>query len=205
MQALRTYIEQFTSAQLSEADYETMSVAFTKKKLRRKQFFLQEGDVCKHFAFVVRGCLRQYSIDEKGGEHITQFAIENNWVGDRESWMLLSPSPYHVDVLEDCELLLVTYAQLQSLVKAVPAVALLMWELDQRYFIATQKRLHSFITCSAAERYAALVRQHPDYLQRFSQHMIASYLGIAPETLCRRRAKPRSHNLSCLALYGFLE
>jgi CRP-like cAMP-binding protein len=190
MQALRALFEQSTSAQLTAADFAAIAEAFTSKKLRRKQFLLQEGDVCRHFAFVVQGSLRQYSTDEQGGEHITQFAVENNWVGDRESWMLLTPSPYNVDVLEDCELLLVTYSQLQLLVKAVPAVAMLMWELDQHYFIATQKRLHSFVTGTAEERYAALACQHPDYVKRFPQHMIASYLGIAPETLCRRRARP---------------
>jgi CRP-like cAMP-binding protein len=187
MQALRAYIEQFTPGLLSDADFAEMSAAFTSKKLRRKQFLLQEGDVGKYFAFVLKGCLRQYSINDKGCEHITQFAAENCWVGDRESWMLLTPSRYNIEALEDCELLLITYAHLQKLIKAVPTIAALMWELDQQHFIAAQRRLHSFISGTAEERYAALVEQHPDYIKRFSQHMIASYLGISPETLCRRR------------------
>jgi CRP-like cAMP-binding protein len=133
--------------------------------------------------------LRQYSVDEKGQEHIMQFAVENWWVGDRESFLMLTPSKFNIDVLEDCQLLLITNADLQELFHTVPTIAVMTREMDQRNFIATQKRLYASIGHSAEERYAELLREHPDYLQRFPQHMIASYLGISPETLSRVRHK----------------
>ncbi len=189
MQALRTYIDQYTSGTLSDADFAVISSAFTPRKLRRRQYLLQAGEVCRHFAFVVEGALRQYSVDEKGTEHILHFGVENWWVGDRESFVMLTPSKYHIDALEDCQLLLITNAGLQELLHAVPAFAVMVREMDQRNFIATQKRLYASIGHSAEERYEQFTKQHPDYLQRFPQHMIASYLGISPETLSRVRHK----------------
>jgi CRP-like cAMP-binding protein len=102
---------------------------------------------------------------------------------------MLIPSRYNIDALEDCQLLLITYAHLQELFQTVPAIAVMTREMDQRNFIATQKRLYASIGHSAEERYAELLKEHPDYLQRFPQHMIASYLGISPETLSRVRHK----------------
>jgi CRP-like cAMP-binding protein len=189
MQVLRTYIDRYTAGTISDADFAMVSAAFTPRKLRRRQFLLQAGEVCKYFAFVLEGALRQYNVDEKGVEHILQFAVENWWVGDRESFLMLTPSKFNIDVLEDCQLLLITNANLQELFHTVPAIAVMTREMDQRNFIATQKRLYASIGHSAEERYEELVKRHPDYLQRFPQHMIASYLGISPETLSRVRHK----------------
>jgi CRP-like cAMP-binding protein len=182
-------MDQYTSSTISDVDFAVVSAAFTPRKLRRRQFLLQAGEVCKYFAFVLEGALRQYNVDEKGQEHIMQFAVENWWVGDRESFLMLTPSRYNIDALEDCQLLLITNAHLQELFQTVPAIAVMTREMDQRNFIATQKRLYASIGHSAEERYAELLKEHPDYLQRFPQHMIASYLGISPETLSRVRHK----------------
>jgi CRP-like cAMP-binding protein len=189
MHALRTYIETNTATTLSEEDFALVLPAFTPKRLRRRQYLLQEGEVCKYFAFVLQGALRQYSVNGKGTEHIIHFAVENWWIGDRESFVMLTPSPYNIDALEDSDLLLITHPQLQELVRSVPAMAMLVRALDQRNFIATQKRLHASIGYTAEERYAELQQQHPEFLQRFPQHMIASYLGVTPETLSRVRQK----------------
>src|SRR4051794_16717545 len=71
------------------------------KKLRRKQYLLQEGDVSRYENFVTKGCLRTYQIDEKGQEHIVQFAIEDWWIGDMYSFLTQKPSKYNIDALED--------------------------------------------------------------------------------------------------------
>lgn len=189
MQAFRTYIDAGIASPVSDADFAQICAAFTPLKLKKRAFLLRAGEVCKHFAFVLEGALRLYSIDEKGTEHVLSLGVENWWVGDRESCVLLTPSPYYIDALEDASLLLITHAQMLALIRTVPAMAELMRELDQRHAAATQRRLEAAISSTAEERYVAFLAQYPSYEQRFPQHLIASYLGILPETLSRIRAK----------------
>src|SRR3954462_1397356 len=93
---------------LTKEEQETIKTFFSPKKLRSKQYLLQEGDVCKYLAFVEKGILRSYTIDNKGNEHIIQFAFEGWWIGDQYSFLTGEPSTYNIDVLEDVELLLLT-------------------------------------------------------------------------------------------------
>lgn len=189
MQVLRDYIDQQTRSTISDADFALVTAELLPYKLRKKQFLLQAGEVCQYQSFVVQGALRLYSVDARGNKHIHVLGVENMWIGDRESWSQLTPSPYYIEAVEDSELLLINCPQAQGLVRTVPLVAELVRIQDERNAIATQKRLHDAISCSAEERYAAFIAQHPRYVQRFSQVMIASYLGISPETLSRIRAK----------------
>jgi CRP-like cAMP-binding protein len=189
MQVLRDYIDQQTRSTISDADFALVTAELLPYKLRKKQFLLRAGEVCQYQAFVMQGALRLYTMDARGNKHIHVLGVENMWIGDRESWSQLTPSPYYIEALEDSELLLINCPQAQGLVRTVPLVAELVRIQDERNAIATQKRLHDAISCSAEERYAAFIAQHPTYVQRFSQLMIASYLGISPETLSRIRAK----------------
>jgi CRP-like cAMP-binding protein len=189
MQAFRTYMDSHLATPVSDAEFAAVCAPFAVKQLKKREFLLRAGEVCKCYAFVLRGALRLYSVDERGGEHLLSFGVENWWVGDRESCVLLTPSSYYIDALEDAELLLITHAQMQDLRRTLPAMAELMSTLDRRHDIAAQKRLHAALSCSAEERYTAFVAQHPDYLRRFPHHMIASYLGILPETLSRIRSR----------------
>lgn len=189
MQAFRTYIDAGISTPVSDADFIRICAAFTPKKLKKRAFLLRAGEVCKHFAFVLTGALRLYSVDDKGGEHVLTLGVENWWVGDRESCVLLVPSRYYIDALEDASLLLITHAQMQELLRTVPAMAELMQGLDRRHATATQRRLEAAISCTAEERYLAFLAQYPGFVHRFPQHLIASYLGILPETLSRIRTR----------------
>ncbi|WP_026464367.1 Crp/Fnr family transcriptional regulator [Adhaeribacter aquaticus] len=186
-EALFNYIFRYTGLQLSETEMELVTSAFTFKKLRKKQYLLQEGEICKYFAFIVQGAMRQYSVDEKGVEHILQLAIENWWIGDRESYLMLTPTPYNIDAWEDSELLLITRADLLNLFDQVPAISQMTRQMDDKNSFATQRRLKATISYSAEKRYQDFLTTHPDFLQRFPQHQIASYLGITKETLSRIR------------------
>lgn len=185
--ALFQYINRYTSTPLSESELELIEKSFTPKKVRKNQYFLQAGDICMHFAFIVKGAMRQYTIDDKGAEHIVQLAIENWWVGDRESWVMSTPSIYNIHAWEDTEMLTLTRADCLKLVREFPAFEEMVRAMDERSFIATQKRITSSISFSAEKRYVDLMNRYPDFLRRFPQHIIASYLGITKETLSRVR------------------
>jgi CRP-like cAMP-binding protein len=184
---LRNYIDTQLADTVSDEEFGLIKQAFVGKKIRRKQYLLQEGDVCKYIAFIVKGAMRQYSVDTKEMEHIVRFGIENWWMSDRESFIMLTPSRYNIDAVEDTDLLMITNASLQELRAHSPSFTKLGQLLDGRSYIAAQKRIHASISLTAEERYLDLLKSNPDFLQRFPQNMIASYLGISPETLSRIR------------------
>jgi CRP-like cAMP-binding protein len=148
---------------------------------------LHEGKVCKYGAFIVKGAMRQYSVDDKGAEHFVHLFIENSWAFDRESFVMLTPSIYNIDAWEDTEMLLITRADYLNLLNSIPAMVEMSRKMDERNIIATQGRLNSTISFSAEKRYADFSSRHPEFLQCFPQHIIASYLGITKETLSRIR------------------
>ena len=184
--SLLSYIKNHSVTPLTGSDIEVIQDAFVPKKIRKRQYLLQEGQVCKYAAFIVKGAMRQYSVDEKGVEHIIRLCIENWWVLDRESWSKGTPSVYNIDAWEDSDLLLITNIDHLSHL-GIPAVNEMILKMDENFAIATQKRLSS-LSLSAEERYAELVKVYPEFLQRFPQHIIASYLGITKETLSRIRS-----------------
>jgi Cyclic nucleotide-binding domain len=103
-----TYINSYTTAPLTEGEIDLIQGFFISKKFRKRKYFLQEGEVCKYTAFITKGAMRQYKVDEKGEGHIIKLHIENWWANDRESLMNKTPSIYFIDAWEDTEALLVT-------------------------------------------------------------------------------------------------
>ena len=184
-------LEQYISskANISKADFETIQSVFVPKKLRKKQYFLQEGDVCNRIAFICNGCMRLYRVDAKGTEHIVQFAFENWWITDRESALTKLPSMYNIDAIEDTDMLMTTPEQLDSLSLTIPAFGDMMRQLQAKNFIAIQKRINATLSYSAEEKYRELLHLQPEILLRAPLSMVASYLGITRETLSRIRNK----------------
>ena len=186
-ESLIKYINSYTSTALTESQVALIKNAFVPKKFRKRQYFLQEGQVCKYSAFIIKGAMRQYSVDDKGAEHIVNLFIENWWASDRESFVMLTPSIYNIDAWEDTDALLLTKADYLNLLDPIPALIEMSRKLDEKHSIALQKRLNSSISFPAEKRYADLANTYPEFLQRFPQHIIASYLGITKETLSRIR------------------
>jgi CRP-like cAMP-binding protein len=181
------YIERKSLVKLSEEERDLIMTKLKPKKLRKRQFFLQEGDVCKYMGFVVKGATRMFSVDERGHEHILRFGLEDWWVGDFESFHLLTPSKYYVEALEDTEMLLITSEQLMDMSRTIRAISEMLESLNRGGAIANNKRMHAAISLTAEERYEDLARTYPHFLNRFPLNMIASYLGVSPETLSRIR------------------
>lgn len=184
---LRRNIEEKVA--LTEAEWLLCKSLFSPKKLRKKQYFLQEGDVCRYTAFLEKGAMRSYSIDEKGNEHIIQFALEGWWITDLYSFYTGEPSTYTIDALEDSEILQITQPNYEELMKQVPVMERYFRLLLQNRLIALQRRLSGNLSFSAEQKYRWLLQAHPDIFQRVPQHVIASYLGITKETLSRIRGR----------------
>lgn len=187
MHRLFDYINRNVTTPISEQDFEILLSHFIYKKIRRKQYFLQKGEVCKYGAFILKGSMRKYYIDDKGAEHIVDLYIEDWWAADRESYTMLTPTIYDIDACEDCEVLLLTNENVIKITNEFPAFNELRLKMDLNHYIANQKRVTSSISFSAEKRYLNFIENHPDFLQRFPQHYIASYLGITKETLSRVR------------------
>jgi CRP-like cAMP-binding protein len=177
---------------LTTGEEEIIRTYLTPKKLRKKQYLLQEGDVCRSIAFVEKGALREYSVDENGNEQIIQFAIEGWTISDLYSFLTGEPATYSIDALEDSELVLISKAAHEELLSKNPRYETYIRLQVTGAYLALQKRLNSVLSLSPEERYKNLVQSSPDLVQRFPQHMIASHMGLTPETLSRIRRKIRS-------------
>lgn len=174
---------------IAEEDFTFCKTLFLPKKLRKRQYLLQEGDVCKYTAFVEKGILRTYTVDDKGTEHILQFSLEGWWIADLYSFLTGESSAFNIEALEDCELLLITKPSWDVLLEKIPAFERYFRIIIQNNLIATQRRLMGTLSETAEEKYIKLLKSHPDCVQRVPQHMIASYLGITRETLSRIRGQ----------------
>src|SRR6218665_494078 len=184
---LLDYINQYSKTPLTSEEEALIVATFQPKKLRKKQYYLQEGDVCKYAGFIVKGAMRQYRVDEKGVEHIVHLFIENYWANDRESSTMLTPSVYNIDAWEDTELLVITRADMLDLMEKIPALVEMIRLMDERNAIANQRRLNATLSNTAEKRYEEFANNHPQFIQRFPQHLIASFLGITKEPLSRIR------------------
>jgi CRP/FNR family transcriptional regulator, anaerobic regulatory protein len=157
------------------------------KVLRRRQYVLQEGNVCRSISFLIGGTGRLLSIDDKGLEHTLTLSVEGEWITDYESFHWQTSSKYYLEIMEKSKLLLLNHADYQHLTGVVPIVRDAMRLIELDHHIACLHRLHSAISLSAWERYDLLKRGRPDFVRRFPQATLASFLGISAETLCRVR------------------
>ncbi len=174
---------------ISNEEFEYAKTLFVSKKLRKKRFLLDEGETCIYTTFVEKGLLRSFTIDDKGSEHILQFAMEGWWTGDLYSFLTGEPSEYNIEALEDSDLLLITKPSWDLLLNEVPAFERYFRILIQNNLIATQRRLMGTMSTTAEERYNKLINDFPEINQKVPQHMIASYIGVTRETLSRLRSQ----------------
>lgn len=186
-EALFEYIQELSGQTLSADDKQIITTHFKPKKIRKRQYFLQEGDVCKYAGFIVKGAAKTYTVDEKGHEHILKLSVEDWWLADFESYYHLKPSRFNIEALEDMEILQITNAVVEEFIKPIPAFSAMQNVLSQNNTIAAQKRMQSAISQTGEERFQELVNDYPHFIQRFSQNLIASYLGLTPESLSRIR------------------
>jgi CRP-like cAMP-binding protein len=166
----------------SEENNELM-LRFTERKVKRRQFILQQGDVCRHFMFIVSGCLKMYAVDKNGKEHNIQFAAENDWATDLSSFYAEKPSQLYIEAVEPTILLQIKHEDLLHLYINYHKFDHNFRVIIEQKFIELQNRVLQNISLTAEERYEFFLKQYPNLSNRLPNTQIASYLGITPEFL----------------------
>jgi len=173
---------------LNEGEKDVFISMLQTKKIKRKEFLLHEGEVCKHSAFVISGCLRGYSIDKNGTEHVLSFAPADWWMADMYSLLSQQPGVLNIEALEDTEMLLLSKINQEKLYTQIPAFERFFRILAEKSLVANQQRLIDRLSLSGQERYAKFCQRYPTLINHLPQKQIAAYIGVTPEFLSRTRA-----------------
>lgn len=182
-------ILQYVSRHISLTEEETafFTSQLRTRLLRKRQYLLQAGDVSRSEYFVNSGCLRAYTVDDKGLEHVVQFAIEDWWINDMYSFLTQTPATYFIEAMEDSEVIMINKEAYDELLIRIPKFDRMFRIMLQGAFIAHQRRIIENMSLPAHERYLLFQQRYPQFEQRLPQHQVASYLGITPESLSRIR------------------
>ncbi|WP_131538368.1 Crp/Fnr family transcriptional regulator [Pedobacter nototheniae] len=184
-------IEQFkkyfqSKIELTDEQFDSISSSLRVKKFEKNEILQYKGDMFKHGFFVGKGLLRAYSIDAKGKEHILQFAPENWLISDRNN-MVNEPSIFFIDAIETTEVVLMNNDFMAEASRKVPCLLPLNITMLNNSIRFMQKRINMLLSATAEERYLDFIKLYPNLTLRVPQWMIASYLGITPESLSRVR------------------
>jgi len=159
------------------------------KNIKRKQFLLTDGNICKHSAFVTSGCLRGYTVDKGGIEHVLSFAPPDWWIADMYSLLSQKPGILNIEALEDTEVLLLSKANQEKLYQQIPKFEHFFRILTENSLVASQQRLIDGLSLTAEERYNNFCKRYPTLIDHLPLKQIASYIGVTPEFFSRMRNK----------------
>lgn len=185
---MQNFISHLTKRiELTEEQTSKITDFITIKQFSKGDFILQPGDYSSDFYFIEKGVLRSYTIDENGKEHIIQFGTENWLIGDRNSSLCKEASKFYIQAIEDATIIIVNDELNQLIQQMNPAYLNAQLILLQNHVRHLQDRINSLLSASAKTRYLEFIKLYPTILPRIPQWMIASYLGITPESLSRVR------------------
>lgn len=186
-QLLNEYLTK--SITITDEELKSFDSKFKSRITTRNEMLLETGSICKYMYFVNKGCLRVYFMDEHGRES-TRFLIPEGRFGTSfPSFILQEPSRVYLQSIEPSDVLYISYPDFRALPDISPAWEKLYLANLERDYIDSIKRIESLITIGAKERYAQLVKEHPDIVNRLPSKIIANYLGISQETLSRLKSK----------------
>jgi CRP-like cAMP-binding protein len=172
---------------LREIEKNELKQRVSEKKVKRRQYILQEQDVCKHYNFVISGCLKMYGIDNNGAEHNIQFAAENDWIMDIGSFHSGKESRLTIEAVEPTVVLQIDRPNLIFLYHNYPKIDRIFRVIVEEKFVEIQNRVLQNISSTAEERYLTFLTQYPQLANRLPNTQIASYIGITPEFLSKIR------------------
>lgn len=179
-----------TRVSLNNEEQQLFISFFRSRKLKKKSFLYQEGDVQQHVAFINSGCLRSYSIDKNGTEHILQFAPAGWWIADMQSLLNNAPSNLSIDAIEDSEVFLIRQADIEDMYQGLPQMERYFRILAERSLATSQQRLIDALSLTAVERYNNFCKRYPTLIQSIPQKYVASYIGITPEFMSKMLSQP---------------
>lgn len=174
-------------AVITQDQYQLIERVLIKKYVKKKKDLLTEGEISKYLYFITRGCLRSYKVDSDGAEHVMQLVVEDHWIGDLFSLTTQTPGQLNIEAIEDSEVMLLPYGELEKLYDQVPSLERFSRKLYQKAYVTAQQRINDSRSFTAEERYRELIKSTPHLAQRVPLIYIASYLGITPESLSRIR------------------
>ena len=174
---------------LTTEDEELITTAFRFKKVRRNQVLVQPPDIAIYEHFVVSGCLVQYYLDDNGIQHTLLFAPEGWWTTDLPSFLTAQEAKYHIEALEDSELLIISKQLLDKLLVKIPSLNNFFRVLYQNAVMAQEERLLNVLSTKVEERYLRFVKKYPQLQNRIPQYLIASYLGVTPEFFSKVKSR----------------
>lgn len=170
---------------LDQDEIDALKDRISERKIKRRQFILQEGDICKSFTYVKSGCFKMYGIDEKGIEHNLVFATEDDWISDIGSLHKEIPSKLYIEAIEPSTVLQISKGDLWYLYTNYPKFDRNFRVIIEDKYIELQDRLLQTFSATALERYENFADQYPRLASRLPNTQIASYLGVTPEFLSR--------------------
>jgi CRP-like cAMP-binding protein len=173
--------------QLNDAEKEIFISRLETRELKRRQFLLSEGEVCKYSSFVTEGSLRGYTIDKEGTEHILSFAPPDWWMADMYSLITQKPGTVYIEALEDTSLILLSKANQEKLYIEVPKFERFFRILIENSLVANQQRIVENMSLTAGERYSLFCKRYPTLIDNLPHKQIAAYIGVTPEFFSRMR------------------
>lgn len=175
--------------QLTPQEEELLCSKLELKKFKRKEHILEVGKHCPGNYFIIKGCVRQYMVNDKLNEQMIQFGLESWWIADQESLLNRTPATTYIQTIEATEALLLTEKNRVLLFEQIPKLESYFLIMMQKAFVAAQRRIGFIFNLSDEQRYRFFVELFPGFANRVPQYMLASYLGFTPQFLSRLRAK----------------
>jgi len=174
---------------LTKAEEKYLMTLFEYKVIKAKDFLIQQGEVSKQSAFVLNGCLRGYTIDSNGFEHVLSFAPKDWWIADMYSLLSQKPGNLNIEAMVDTEVALISKSNQDKMYEKVPKLERFFRIIIEKSLVAYQQRLNDNLSLTANERYMKFCKTYPQLINDIPQKQIAAYIGVTPEFLSKLRAK----------------
>lgn len=184
---IKTYYKKLVPA-LQESDWNELQNKFTVQQLKKGDFLSRNGEICRQVSFINKGLVRMfYRVD--GREICVSFITEGEYIAQYDSFLTHQPSAGNIDALEDCELINLSYDDMQAMYQSCPEFERFGRKIAEMLFLMIAYKNTRLLTLCPEDRYKSVIQYQPYIIQRVPQYMIASYIGITPEHLSRLRKK----------------